>query len=531
MASNKPLPIITGKDRAMSNRFNALERIDNSAPRIVLRNIPNYFHMISCLAEGGTGDMKRLAILAMVTAAASFFSAGCAENMVVSGGLGRPIAAIQYHPYQPVSTARGFAGQQSSFQISTEISRPNSPVEPDLDYLDSAIRNAIRAHGSRSAGRNEQGSVQLSFSFSRYVTRQYEANLYRTFIDAEYWMEPTDGSTKRLPTVVCSLAGVASTPQKANAAALDKLFDKLFRYPAAVDYLAGLNSAPPAAGPVNRIQHSPPAGEPSELLENIPRGGEASPFDIAVVIGNWDYATAGIPDVDFAGQDASTVKKYLEVTLGFSPDNILYVENATYAKFSELFGNEREYRGRLFRMVKPGISRVFVYYAGHGAPDLDTGEAYFVPTDANPRYLKTNGYRLKTFYQNLGRIPAAGFLIVLDSCFSGNSAKGLLIKGISSITLRTKKVQPHLDNALIMTSSAQDQVSSWYDQKGHSLFTYYFLKGLKGAANRNGDKILTGTELESYLSEHVPYMAGRLSGLDQTPTFTGNSGLPIVRYN
>ncbi|MFZ3116202.1 MAG: hypothetical protein WA133_06890 [Syntrophales bacterium] len=36
---------------------------------------------------------------------------------------------------------------------------------------------------------------------------------------------------------------------------------------------------------------------------------------------------------------------------------------------------------------------------GHGAPDLETNEAYFVPVDANPRDLKANGCRLQTFGQ------------------------------------------------------------------------------------------------------------------------------------
>jgi len=80
-------------------------------------------------------------------------------------------------------------------------------------------------------------------------------------------------------------------------------------------------------------------------------------------------------------------------------ENILYAEDAGLTKFNEFFGSERDYRGRLFKYVKAGVSQVFVYYVGHGAPDLETNEAYFVPVDANPQDLKANGYRLQTFGQ------------------------------------------------------------------------------------------------------------------------------------
>src|SRR3989338_593415 len=156
----------------------------------------------------------------------------------------------------------------------------------------------------------------------------------------------------------------------------------------------------------------------------IPEGKKAGEYDVAVVIGNKLYsATAGIPDVEFADRDARTIKEYLIKTFGFKPENIIYAENATVGKFNEIFGTERDFRGKLFNFIKKDISEVFVYYVGHGAPDLQSQEAYFVPVDANPQYIASNGYRLQTFYENLSKIPAKKITIVLDACFSGNSEK------------------------------------------------------------------------------------------------------------
>ena len=255
---------------------------------------------------------------------------------------------------------------------------------------------------------------------------------------------------------------------------------------------------------------------------NIPVGQKAGKFDMAVIIGNRNYAASGSPNVEFANRDAQVMKEYLIRTLGYDPENILYAEDATLSKFNEFFGGERDHRGKLFRFVKANISNVFVYYVGHGAPDLETNEAYFVPVDANPRDLKSNGYRLQTFYDNLAKVPAKKMIVVLDACFSGNSEKGLLFKDISPALVKVKKEFQGPANAVLITSAAVDQVSTWYREKRHSLFTYYFLKGLQGEADINKDLKITVGEMDAYLKEQVPYMARRLTGVEQQPVVTGN---------
>jgi uncharacterized caspase-like protein len=167
---------------------------------------------------------------------------------------------------------------------------------------------------------------------------------------------------------------------------------------------------------------------------------------------------------------------------------------------------------------------VFVYYGGHGAPDLETGDAFFVPVDGNPEYIRASGYRLQTFYDNLSKIPAKKITVVLDACFSGNTDKGMLFKGISPALVKVKKEYRGPAGAVLMTSASTDQVSAWYPEKRHSLFTYYFLKGLQGEADASGDGKITVGELSDYLKEHVPYMARRLKGVEQQPVIMGNAG-------
>ncbi|MBA4397824.1 MAG: hypothetical protein C0394_10665 [Syntrophus sp. (in: bacteria)] len=256
---------------------------------------------------------------------------------------------------------------------------------------------------------------------------------------------------------------------------------------------------------------------------NIPEGQKAGKYDVAVVIGNRNYAASGSPDVDFANRDAQVMKEYLIRTMGYDPAMILYAEDATLSKFNEFFGSERSHKGRLFRYVKQGVSKVFVYYVGHGAPDLESNEAYFVPVDAHPQDLKSNGYRLQTFYDNLAKVPAKKMTVVLDACFSGNSDRGMLFKNISPTLVKVKKEFRGPQNAVLMTSAAVDQVSTWYRDKRHSLFTYFFLKGLQGEADTNKDGRITVGEMDHYLKEQVPYMARKLTGNEQNPVVTGNA--------
>ncbi len=260
---------------------------------------------------------------------------------------------------------------------------------------------------------------------------------------------------------------------------------------------------------------------------NVPAGKGAGPDDVAVVIGNRHYSARGVPEVSYADRDARMMKEYLVRTFNFAPENIIYEEDAPLSKFNEIFGTEKS-RGKLFNYVKRDVSKIFIYYVGHGAPDLESGEAYFVPVDGNPQYIAANGYRLQLFYDNLGKVPARRVTVVLDACFSGNSAGGLLFKNISPTLLKVKKDYQGPRNATIMTSAGVDQVSSWYPDKRHSLFTYYFLKGIQGEADKTGDGRITVGEIRDYLGDRVPHWARRISAVEQTPVVRGGENEILV---
>lgn len=250
---------------------------------------------------------------------------------------------------------------------------------------------------------------------------------------------------------------------------------------------------------------------------NIPATSLNNPTAVAVVIGNQDYQTKDVPKVEYAQRDAAVVKEYLLKTLGYREENIIYLFNATKAQMDATFGTDSDFRGRLNNYIKPNQSDVFIYYSGHGAPDEESKQGYLVPVDADPAFVRLNGYNLATFYKNLGQLQARSVTVVVDACFSGGSESGMLLKNASPVFVQVANPALAAQNAIVFTSAGGDQISSWYPEKRHSLFTYFFLKGLSGEADANKDKKVTVAELNTFINDQVPYLARKLHNREQTP--------------
>jgi uncharacterized caspase-like protein len=210
--------------------------------------------------------------------------------------------------------------------------------------------------------------------------------------------------------------------------------------------------------------------------------------------------------------------------MGYNEKRIIYAddENAGKNDFNIMMK-------KLSNMVKAGKSDVFVYYNGHGAPDTKSNEAFFVPYDCDPEYANESGYPVTEFYNQIGRLPARSITVVLDACFSGSTPKGLLFKGVSPALLKVKNPIAAMQNGVVFSSSTENQLSNWYPEKKHGLFTYFFLKGLQGAADANHDGQITAEELENYLNENVPEKA-REQNREQTPQMLGDKDRVIVKY-
>ena len=270
---------------------------------------------------------------------------------------------------------------------------------------------------------------------------------------------------------------------------------------------------------------------------DVPVTGMTRPHGVAVLIGNSLYADPDMPEVSFAVRDAQIMRRYLIDTLGYPEENIIMAHNATLAVFREIFGSENDYKGKLHHYIKAGESDVFVYYSGHGAPDINRGTPYFVPSDGDPDYVSHTGYPLELFFRNLSLLDARSITVALDTCFSGGSGGGFLISEASPMAVEVEQAGHALTavrpDAAVFSCGGDMQICSWYAEKKHGLFTYFFLKGLNGAADANGDRKITADELHAFIADAdngVPHLARLLFGREQTPRLEGRGDMVLVRF-
>lgn len=274
------------------------------------------------------------------------------------------------------------------------------------------------------------------------------------------------------------------------------------RTPGGAESAAGASAA--AAAPVSDVDRIPPAS---------PKPREHA---YAIVVGIEQYQQK-LPKADFAAHDAEIVGQYLSQVLGYPEENVVVLLNERATKT----GMEKYVEAWLPDHVEKDDT-VFVYFSGHGAPNAKTGKAYLVPYDGDPAFVEKTSYPLDRLYEHLAMLPAREVVVMLDSCFSGAGGRSVIAKGMRPMVLSVENSLLAKGKTVVLAASSGEQVSSTYDQKGHGLLTYFFLKGLQGDADRNKDQNIELTELFQYLKPQVERVARREFHNEQSPQLLGS---------
>jgi uncharacterized caspase-like protein len=231
----------------------------------------------------------------------------------------------------------------------------------------------------------------------------------------------------------------------------------------------------------------------------------------AIVIGIERYRQQ-LPRADFATQDARTVAEYLTKAMGYPEENVVTLLNDRAMK-SDL---EKYFEKWLGNNVEQG-STVFIYYSGHGAPNPKTGDAFLVPYDGDSSFIVETGYSLKRMYDALSKLPAKEIVVALDSCFSGAGGRSVIAKGSRPLVMNLQSNVVLPKNMTVLSASSGEQTSSTYDEKGHGLFTYFMLKGIKNEDVVRKDGSLDIAGLYDYVKPQVSGIARKKFNNEQTP--------------
>ena len=230
-----------------------------------------------------------------------------------------------------------------------------------------------------------------------------------------------------------------------------------------------------------------------------------------VIIANENYQE--VAKVPYTINDGEIFAEYCKKTLGIPETNISLVKDATANNMKR----EVRWLTQILQQYN-GEAKAIVYYAGHGIPDESTKDAYLLPVDGYGDDPST-GYSLNELFKTLNEVPSKSTLVFLDACFSGANRDGSMLASARGVAIKAKPTAP-IGNMVVFSAAQGDETAYPYIDKGHGLFTYYFLKKLQ---ETKGD--VTLGELSEYITDQVGKQSIVINRKSQTPNVSVSSSL------
>lgn len=226
----------------------------------------------------------------------------------------------------------------------------------------------------------------------------------------------------------------------------------------------------------------------------------------ALIIGIGEGYCPSLKLPDLVRKDAEAVAQLLRdpMLCGYpsSQVQLLLDEQATKSNIVDAL---RE----LAAMANPDDT-VVIFYSGHGGRKIDAPEyaGYLYPADYVPGDPDGTGLLAEHLTELLNAIPAARVVLLIDACHAEAAAQ-VKAEGESKGMLPGFR-DPALEKLssgngrVVIASCREAEVSMTSSWRGHSLFTYFLLEGLRGQALGANDGTVRVLDLFTYLSEQVP---------------------------
>lgn len=284
-------------------------------------------------------------------------------------------------------------------------------------------------------------------------------------------------------------------------------------------------SSPPGSPPSGPAVAQAPTDERSPTVATtlwMPTGRQQV-WVLAIGVGH--YKNAAVPVLPFAKSDAEGFRDwFLKLSKKQVPvDNvrILTDEQATRQNILEKIDWLR-------KQALPEDA-VFVYFAGHGAPELASdGKAvdakYLVLHDTDPTRLFATGLSIDELSNKLDTIKARTQVLVLEACYAGPVGQDVLRKTpTADLEIRPRVIREMGEKGgrVILSASTGRQMAIGSKEIKGSLFTHFLLD-----AWGDGSKRLLSNCFDD-AREQVRRAANRL-GSTQEPTRYGDQNLDVI---
>jgi uncharacterized caspase-like protein len=222
-----------------------------------------------------------------------------------------------------------------------------------------------------------------------------------------------------------------------------------------------------------------------------PGSSAAQERRVAVVIGN-NVGAPAEPPLQFAQRDALRVAQVL-TELGFVAQSDLMLV---------LDGDADTVRAALDRAELRDATMLIIYYSGH----------------ADDAALHLGGTQLPwdELRDRTKRSSAVLRLAVVDACQAGNliTAKGLLRVPTTTMASESR----HRGTALLAATESSE-LALETSALGGSFFTHYLVSGMRGAADANGDQMVTLAEAQAYATTETTRATAMWARAVQHPNY------------
>jgi hypothetical protein len=241
--------------------------------------------------------------------------------------------------------------------------------------------------------------------------------------------------------------------------------------------------------------------------ERVEAGQIPDRWALVVGISKYGPNAKGISNLKYARRDAEAFYEFLRSNEGgaFPKDHILLLTD------EEATSNNLRYGVRDFLGKAGENDLAMIFIAAHGSPDpAKPSVLYLLTYDVDLQRIGATAFDMEEIQLALRKtISARRVVALVDSCHSGGV--GAVVGNRSAINPfeQVNRYLQQLANSrpgTLLFAASQTNEPSYEDERwggGHGVFTHFLLKGLQGAADRDGDGVVRLQELIDYVSERV----------------------------
>lgn len=234
----------------------------------------------------------------------------------------------------------------------------------------------------------------------------------------------------------------------------------------------------------------------------------AEPLRVLVAVGH-RAGLRGEAPLKHAVRDAERVRDLFVRLGGVRPEHALLLREPTGAAL----GAALDRAAQIARAGRRDEVALLFYFSGHG--------------DRERLHLGPERVALRDIDAKLAAAPAALRIVIADACRTGDvRPKGFAAEEPFAISLSSGGAS----GVVRIHASADGEVAQESDDLGGAVFTHYWLAGLAGAADADGDARVTLSEAYAFAYHQTLFRSARASGVVQRPeaVFDVKEAAPIV---